>query len=54
MTRKKQVTKIEEKRGQVMGMVRMSKNDGKKSMRMIERQVESAKTMPDRFRRKTS
>jgi len=54
MTGKKQVTKIEEKRGQVMGMVRMSKNNGKKSVWMIEWQVESAKTMPDWFRWKMS
>jgi len=36
MTRKKQVTRIEEKRGLAMGMARMSKNNGKKTMRMIE------------------
>ncbi len=31
-----------------MGMVRMPKNDGKKTMKTIERQVESAKTMETR------
>jgi len=51
MTCKKQVTKIEEKREQAMGTVRMLKNDGKKTMRMIEWQVESAKRMKTRWNR---
>jgi len=32
-----------------MGMVRMSKKDGMKTMQMIEQQVESAKTMKTRW-----
>jgi len=53
MTCKKQVMKIEEKRGLAMGMARMLKNDGKKTMRMIEWEVESAEAMQDRSRQKT-
>jgi len=33
MPYKKQATKIEEKRGLAMGMARISRNDGKKTMR---------------------
>jgi len=53
MTCKKQVMKIEEKRGLAMGMARMLKNDGKKTMRMIEWEVESAEAMQDQSRQKT-
>jgi len=54
MPYKKQATKIEEKRGLAMGMARISRNDGKKTMKTIERQVESAKWTQDRPRRKMS
>jgi len=50
----KQMTRIKEKRGMVMGTMITTEDNRKKAMRMIQRQVEGAKTTKDWGRRTMS